>query len=208
MAGHRERVNPGRLVAFEGLDGCGKSTQIAALERTLLESGVSVLRTHEPTDGPMGRRIRRMARSGNAVAPEEELAWFVEDRRQHVSEVIGPALAEGRVVLTDRYFLSTVAYQGARGLDPDKILEESEAEFPLPDLAIVLEVDPEQGMQRVKARGAPREPVFEHREFLERVAAGFRNLDRPYVARIDGAQPVPEVRRAVHACVRNRLGLP
>ncbi len=208
MAGHRERVNPGRLVAFEGLDGCGKSTQIAALERTLVEAGVSVLRTHEPTDGPTGRRIRRMARSGRAVDPQQELALFVEDRRQHVSEVIAPALAEGRVVLTDRYFLSTVAYQGARGLDPDKILEESEAEFPLPDLAILLDVDPERGMQRVEARGAAPEPVFERRAFLEQVAANFLDLDRPYVARIDGAQPEPDVRRAVHACVRARLGLP
>jgi dTMP kinase len=200
-------VKRGRLLAFEGLDGCGKSTQLAALARALREAGHEVIATREPTDGPDGRRIRAMARSGEAVAPEQELRWFVEDRRAHVAEVIGPALASGRLVLTDRYYLSTVAYQGARGLDPEAILRDSEAEFPLPDLAIVLEIDPAVALERVGGRGEPLDAAFEDLGFLERVAARYRALDRPYLARIDARGSEAEVHAAVTRCVHDRLGL-
>jgi dTMP kinase len=149
-----------------------------------------------------------MARSGARVAPEEELAWFVADRREHVEREIEPALAAGRIVLSDRYFLSTVAYQGARGLDPERLLADAEADFPLPDLALVLEIPPSAGLARVGARGGVAEPAFEDAAFLAAVAAIFRDLARPYLAHVDASGPVDGVRRAVAACVRERLGLP
>jgi dTMP kinase len=200
-------VNRGRLLALEGLDGSGKSTQVAALAEALRAAGHDVLVTREPTEGPYGRRIRSMARSGEAVPPEEELRWFVADRRAHVAEVIEPGLRAGRLVLTDRYYLSTVAYQGARGLDPGKLLTASEAEFPLPDLVVLLEIEPELGLQRVSGRGGVAETAFERLHFLERVGANFRALDRPYLARIDARGPEEVVHRAVLECVRQRLGL-
>jgi dTMP kinase len=193
MPGHERRVKRGRLLAFEGLDGCGKSTQVAALARALEQAGHDVLATREPSDSPAGRRIRDMARSGRRVAPEEELRWFVEDRRAHVAEVIRPALAAGRLVLTDRYTLSTVAY--------------GEAEFPLPDLAILLEIDPEVGLARVGDRGEPLDAAFEEREFLERVAAHYRALDRPYLVRVDARGSEAAVHAAVVRCVREHLAL-
>jgi dTMP kinase len=207
MPGHERRVKRGRLLAFEGLDGCGKSTQVATLARALEQAGHEVLATREPSDSPAGRRIRSMARSGQGVAPEEELRWFIEDRRAHVAEVIRPALASGLLVLTDRYFLSTVAYQGARGLDAATILADSEAEFPVPDLAILLEIEPELGLARVGDRGAPLDAAFEQREFLERVAANYRALDRPYLARVDARGSEAEVHAAVVSRVRDHLGL-
>jgi len=200
-------VNRGRLLALEGLDGSGKSTQAAALAEVLRAEGHDPLLTREPTEGPYGRRIRSMARSGQAVAPEEELRWFVADRRAHVAEVIQPGLAAGRLVITDRYYLSTVAYQGARGLDPGELLSQSEAEFPLPDLVLLLEIDPELGLQRVSQRGGVAETVFERRQFLEQVEANFRALDLPYLVRIDARGPEQAVHRAVLDCVRQRLGL-
>ena len=207
MLSHERHVKRGRLLAFEGLDGCGKSTQVAALARALEQAGHEVIATCEPSDGPAGRRIRSMARSGQRVAPEEELRWFVEDRRAHVAEVIRPALASGRLVLTDRYYLSTVAYQGARGLDAAMILADSEAEFPLPDLAILLEIEPEVSLARVGDRGEPLDAAFEQREFLERVAANYRALDRPYLARVDARGSEDTVHAAVVSCVREHLGL-
>ena len=102
-------------------------------------------------------------------------------------EVIAPALARGAVVLSDRYFLSTVAYQGARGLDPQQLLAANEAEFPLPDLALLLELPPADGLARVAARGGPAEPAFERADFLARVREIFDALDRPYLERIDAA---------------------
>jgi len=200
--GGRVKARPrGRLLAFEGLDGSGKSTQLAILADALSAAGRDVVATHEPTDGPSGARIREMARSGRLLPPEEELRWFVEDRRAHVRDAIGPALAAGRVVLTDRYFLSTVAYQGARGLDWGAILAASEAEFPIPDLVVLLEIDPLRGLERVRARGTGVEGVFEREERLRRVAAIFAAIDRPWVERV-GAEGSPD---AVHAAVVARL---
>ena len=132
----------GRLVAFEGLDGSGKSTQLERQAARLRAAGHDVVATREPTPGPNGRRIRELAAAGERAPAPDELALFVADRREHVAEVIAPALARGALVLTDRYFLSTVAYQGARGLDPERLLRESEAEFPLPDLALLFDLDP------------------------------------------------------------------
>ena len=204
---HELGVNSGRLLALEGLDGCGKSTQVAALAATLRGAGHDVVVTREPTDGAVGRRIRELARSGSRVPPEEELDRFVEDRRAHVAEVIRPALEASRLVVTDRYYLSTVAYQGARGLDADAILAESEAEFPVPDLAILLEIEPALALERVGARGGTPEPAFEQGEFLERVVANYGALDRDYVARIDARGSEDVVHAAVVDCVRARLGL-
>ena len=200
-------VKRGKLIAFEGIDGCGKSTQLELLATALEALGHSVVTTREPTDGEHGRRIRAMARSGKRVAPEQELAWFVLDRREHVSTVVEPALAAGSMILTDRYTLSSVAYQGARGLDASTILSDGEAQFPLPDLAVLVEIDPEEGLARVKARGGVAEPVFEEIEFQRCVAAQFAALDRPYLVRVRGEAEPALVHREVAAIVHARLGV-
>ena len=197
----------GRLLALEGLDGSGKSTQAGLLVAALRAAGHDVVQTREPTDLPSGRRIREMALSGRALPPEQELRWFLEDRRAHVEQRIAPALAAGRVVVTDRYFLSTVAYQGARGLDWHAILETSEAWFPAPDLVVLLEIAIGAGLERARARGRAMETVFEDHGFLERVAAIFAAIERPYLERIDASSPPEAVGRAIAACVRRRLGL-
>ncbi|MEZ4355720.1 MAG: dTMP kinase [Myxococcota bacterium] len=167
----------GRLIVFEGLDGCGKSTQLRRVAEALRERGLDPVVTREPTDGAWGRRIREMAQSGRAVAPETELAWFFEDRREHMRDVVRPALEAGRLVLSDRSYLSTVAYQGARGLDAAKILADSEAEFERPDCVLLFVIPAREGLARVAARGGVAEPVFENLEFLERVEAIFEGLD-------------------------------
>jgi dTMP kinase len=200
-------VNRGVLVALEGLDGCGKSTQLARLAAALRALGCDVVATREPTDGPIGQRIRAMARSGEAVASAEELRWFQDDRRDHVARVIGPALAAGRWVLTDRYFLSTVAYQGARGLDWREILAASEREFPVPDVALLFELPVADGLARARSRGGPAEPVFERADYLERVAAIFAAIDRPYLARVDASESEAAVTERALAALRPRIPL-
>jgi dTMP kinase len=200
-------VNGGRLIAFEGLDGCGKSTQLERLAARLRAVGCDVVTTSEPTGFPSGQRIREMARSGVELDPDEELRWFVEDRRVHVAEVIAPALRAGQIVLTDRYYLSTVAYQGARGLDHEQILADSEAEFPVPDLVVLLEIDPQIGLDRVHARGSELEGVFEQREFLSRVASVFDALDCTYLERVPGEGEPNQIEAIIAERVRDRLGL-
>ncbi len=200
-------VKRGKLIAFEGIDGSGKSTQLEMLAGALRGRGIDVVATREPTAGEHGQRIRAMARSGERVDPKLELEWFVLDRREHVASVIEPGLAAGRVVLTDRYYLSSVAYQGARGLDAKSILADSEAEFPLPDLVVVIEIDPEKGLARVGARGGVAEPVFEEIDFQRRVAEQFAALGCAYLMRVPGDGAPEAVHRRVAEIVLARLGL-
>jgi dTMP kinase len=163
-------VKRGSLISFEGIDGCGKSTQCARLVAAFEAEGRDVVRTREPTDGDWGRRIRAMARGRDTVEPNEELRWFVEDRREHVRERIEPALERGSLVLCDRYYHSTVAYQGARGLDPWQLLADSEAEFPVPQCTLLFALPVSVCIERIRARGGPAEPAFEREDFLLRVA--------------------------------------
>lgn len=198
----------GALLVFEGLDGSGKTTQCARLAARLRARGRDVVETAEPYDGgTYGPKIRAMSRSATPLAPEEELRWFVEQRREHVRERIGPALAAGKVVLSDRYFLSTAAYQGSRGLDAEAILAANEREFPIPALVLLLEIDTSAALARVASRGGAAEPVFERRDFLERVAASFRRLERPYIARIAADRAAETVAEDVAVVVRARTQL-
>ena len=191
----------GTLIVFEGLDGSGKSTQLRRAVEELCRRGIDPVVTREPTDGPWGRKIRGMAQSGEAVAPATELEWFFEDRRDHMREVVRPALEAGRVVLSDRSYISTVAYQGARGLDPARILADSEAEFVRPDLILLFELPAAQGLTRVHRRGGAAEPVFENRAFLEKVAVIFAELEVDGLARVDATRSESEIETDVHALI-------
>ena len=197
----------GILIAFEGIDGCGKSTQLRRAAETLRERGLDPVVTREPTDGPWGRKIRAMAQSGDAVSPETELDWFFEDRREHMREVVTPVLDAGRVVLSDRSYLSTVAYQGARGLDVAKILAESEAEVEKPGLVLVFTLSAEAGLARVDARGGTSEPVFENLPFQEKVAEIFAELDVDGLVRIDADRDEEAIAANTWRAIASKLGL-
>lgn len=190
-----------RLIAVEGIDGAGKTTQAEMLAAALREIGHVVVLTKEPTNGPHGRKIRELSTQGTRLSPEEELAYFIDDRREHVDELIEPALLRGDVVITDRYYLSNVAYQGARGLAPNDILERNEKLFPEPAAVLLIEVSPEEGLRRVEARGGELNKSFERIDFLIRATDVFEAIDRPYVVRIAGEQ-APD---AVHGQVRQAL---
>ena len=193
------------LIALEGIDGVGKSTQQERLARRLEAAGHHVVQTREPTEGRYGRAIRDAARAGERMAPEVELDHFVRDRMEHVREVIAPGLAAGHVVVTDRYTLSTVAYQGARGLDPERLLRQAESEFPVPDLALLLELDTDAALERIAARAGTAERAFERASVLEAVAAVFATLERPYLVRVDARGDEDEVAAALWQAARRAL---
>jgi dTMP kinase len=196
-------VSPrGLLVAIEGIDGAGKSTQADRLVRALATEGREVVRTREPTDGPWGRRIRASAATVR-MTPEEELHAFVEDRREHVATVIAPSLEAGKVVVIDRYYFSSAAYQGARGLDPEMILARNEAFAPRPDLLVILELDPAEGMRRVGARGAS--DLFEREDDLRRVATIFAKITHPPPLRLDATLAADILTQQIIDAVRARL---
>jgi dTMP kinase len=201
-------LSVGKLIAVEGIDGAGKTTQAALLAASLAAQGWDVVSTREPTGGRWGQLIRSTSSRGEEVRPSQELEWFMSDRAEHVANLIEPALEAGKVVVTDRYFLSTVAYQGARGLPFDELLQRSEGLFPVPALAIVIEVPPKLGLERVHQRGTGLNPVFERLSFLEQVAVVFRKLDRPYIMRIDGRAEIDRVRETIAREIRDRLDMP
>jgi dTMP kinase len=185
------RLDKGVLVALEGIDGAGKTTQSARLAELLRQDGLDVVVSKEPTNGPWGRKLRESAQAGRLSA-EEELELFIRDRQEHVDTVIAPALAAGQVVIVDRYYFSTVAYQGARGMDPKLIQEQNEAFAPKPDLLVIIEVPPAIGVQRIRERGG-RENHFEQESSLEAVARVFDTVDFSHTLRVDGTLPLEQV---------------
>lgn len=182
---HRET---GLLIAFEGIDGTGKSTQISLLAEYLRSQGKDVIVTREPTDSDYGRRIRELYLCREQCSPEEELDLFIQDRKLHVTKLIKPALNAGRIVLTDRYYYSTAAYQGANGLDAADILQRNRF-APRPDLVILLTMPPELSAERISSRGEQRN-AFEQLDNLRRTAAIFASFTDPQIQRIDASQPV------------------
>jgi dTMP kinase len=186
----------GALLALEGIDGSGKTTQAGLLAEALKGRGFKVVLTREPTSGPAGQRLRRyLSGPTRHLSPAEELALFISDRREHVARVVRPALAAGQVVITDRYYYSSVAYQGALGLDPARILAENEAFAPRPHLVFILALPPALAVARLS--GSPHRPrqVSEGQDYLEQVAAIYASLSGPHIHRVDAAAS-PE---AIHA---------
>ena len=196
-------MNHGFFIVLEGIDGTGKSTQARRLAAWLSEQGRKVVVSREPTDGPWGTKLRQSASTGR-LSPQDELQYFLNDRRQHVEETITPALAEGQVVILDRYYFSTMAYQGARGFDPAEIRRINEEFAPAPDLLLVLDLDVNLAHDRIGSRGDSTNE-FEKRETLERCREIFLSLrDEPFARIIDSNGTLDEVteriRQAVAEC--------
>lgn len=189
----------GSLIVFEGIDGAGKTTQARHLAGSLASRGHEVVSTKEPTDGPSGRRLRASATTGRLPA-DEELALFVADRREHVRDRIAPALARGAVVIVDRYYFSTAAYQGARGLDWNEILALHATFAPTPDRLILLDVDPGVGVARVRRRDVV-ENAFEREEDLRLARGIFLQIPGDFVRRFDAALPEETLRAEILADV-------
>ncbi len=182
---------PGWLVVVEGIDGAGKSTVLRRLAEHCAARGLGCVTSSEPTRGPWGMKLRQSMTEGR-LSLDEELALFLKDRAEHVERLIRPSLVAGKVVLLDRYYLSTAAYQGARGAEPGKILEMNESFAPKPDLVLLLDFDPAGGLARIRARGdSPN--TFEELEQLRAVRKIFLSLERPFVRRVDASRAPEEV---------------
>ncbi|RJO61224.1 MAG: dTMP kinase [Dehalococcoidia bacterium] len=170
------------FITFEGGEGCGKSFQSKALYRQLLKEGILALLTHEPGGTALGENISRWLkwRSEVRLSSVGELLLFSASRNQLVNEVINPALAKGEIVVCDRFYDSTMAYQGyGRGLDLDMIkqLNEISTDGLKPSLTILLDIPAAEGLARKKAG---RQDRFEKEElaFHEQVRQGYLQLAR------------------------------
>ncbi len=194
-------MTPGLFIVIEGIDGTGKSTQARRLAEWFARQGREVVLSREPTDGPWGKKLRESAATGRLSA-HDELEYFLNDRREHVDNLIRPALAAGKVVILDRYYFSTMAYQGARGFDVSDIRQRNEAFAPRPDLLLILDLDVESAHARIGVRGDSTNE-FEKYENLTRCRQIFLSLrDEPFVRIIPSSGDLDEVTAKVIAEVR------
>lgn len=196
----RER---GLLIAVEGIDGAGKTTQVRLLADFLRNRGFDVVTSKEPTDGVWGRQIRESAANGR-LDPDRELQLFIRDRTEHTNQVIKPALDRGQIVILDRYYYSSIAYQGCRGRDFHAIQQLMESQFPHPDVVFLLDLDPVVSLRRIHVRG-DRPNEFERVDDLTRARAVFNSLDDSRVVSIDGSLSIDEVHAAIVASTRPLL---
>jgi dTMP kinase len=203
----------GLWITLEGGDGSGKTTQATLLEQWLTGAGRTVLRTREPGGSEVGVLIRDIVlHHRGEVAPRAEALLYAADRAQHLATVVRPALERGEVVIQDRYLDSSVAYQGAgRVLDADEVRALSlwAAEGALPQLTVLLDLDPAAARARLDAVDKPFDRLeAERAEFHERVRAAFLQLaasepDRFLV--LDAALPPAELAAAIRARVEPLL---
>ena len=183
----------GAFICIEGLDGCGKTTQAKLLVEKLQKSHTAVY-TAEPSGGKIGIFIRNRILYGEKRPPTDvEALLFAADRIEHVENEIKPALAQGQLVISDRYVYSSLAYQGSAGLSLEWI-ENINAHALTPDLALFIDVNPKTVMQRMKHRKS----LMENLETQQKVRDVYlKFVAKGELARIDGDKPLPEVAEAL-----------
>jgi dTMP kinase len=166
----KKLLKNGVLIAIEGIDGAGKTTQASLLYEKLKNSGYSAVLLHEPTRSQWGEKIRDLAKNGrHKVTLEEELDLFYKDRIEDVQKNINPKLQEKYIVVMDRYYFSNVVYQGVGGLSPDYIETINEKIAPPPKLAIILDISPSEAIKRIIASRTDGPNHFEKENYLEKV---------------------------------------
>jgi len=186
------RLKKGLLIVFEGIDGAGKSTQARLLLRKVRAIGYKAVSFREPTRGKWGRAIKRMAKTAGSLTPEEELDLFIKDRKENVRNNIKPALSGKKLVILDRYYYSTIAYQGAKGIDPAYIKRLNERFAVKPDLVFILDIEAGRGLGRIRNRKR-KDLLFERERYLARVRKIFGGFRGRRFVRLDAARPKEEL---------------
>ena len=194
----------GLFICIEGLDKCGKTTHSTLLVEYLRKGGYDAVYTSEPSNGEIGRFIREFVlnRKRRIYAAVEALL-FAADRAEHTETFIKPNLQKGRIVVSDRYVFSSLAYQGAAGMDLEWIREINRAAID-PDLAIYIDVPIDVIMRRLRGKGS----VMERREIQEKVRGIYMHLVRQgELIMVNGNRPIVETSREIRRVVSERLNL-
>ncbi len=196
------------FIAVEGIDGSGKGTQTRLLNRWIKERGHETFLTREPTGGIIGQLLREILKKGELDSRTEALL-FAADRAEHVKEIL-PKLAEGRVVISERYFYSSIAYQGASGVSI-RWLTELNRFAPVPELVLYMDVSPEAGLERISSKNSLRSSMrekeyFEKQDFLGKVREVYLDLaNKNGFAVIDASGTIDEVQTAIRRVVSRSL---
>ncbi len=196
----------GLLVVFEGIDGSGKTTQANLLFGYLKKKGFDVVLSKEPTDSIYGQKIQKLAQGERAlIKPMDEYHLFINDRRVHVENLINPALKQKKIVILDRYYFSTIAYQGALGLDPKKIKTENESFAPIPEIVFLFKVSPSVGLRRIQKGRNERPNLFEQEKYLAKVNLIFDSLKDNYMVPINGIEKIKDIHNAIVNIIKDTI---
>jgi len=180
------------FIVIEGGDGSGKGTQSAILADWLREKGYEVFETSEPTQGSIGKMIRTILQNHEEVSPKALALLFTADRWEHQSE-IEDAIAKGMIVVCDRYYLSTYVYQSLQGVDLEW-LKKAHDGIKKPDLQILLDVDPQTALERLKTAD-----LFENLEFMEKVSKKYLELNEGFV--VNSVEKQEDTQKAIQKIV-------
>ena len=192
-----EFERPGRLIVFEGLDGSGKSTLAEEVFKRLKEAGYPVILTREPTEGEWGKKIREHLAKKTPLSPQAFAELFLRDRREHVEQTIIPALLRGKFVICDRYYPSTLAYQGSQGLELEELKRKNETVAPVPDLVVFLDLAVEEALSRIKDRSEEKE-LYENEAFLGLVRETYLKILPAFKhLRLSSEKSIPELVKEV-----------
>ncbi|MEM3519960.1 MAG: dTMP kinase [Candidatus Hadarchaeales archaeon] len=194
----------GKFIVIEGLDGCGKSTQVDLLGRWLKSQAKKVVHTGEPTNGEIGKIIKSILRGELKVPVESEVLLFAADRMQHLSSLILPSLKKGAIVLNERYVHSSLAYQCARGA-PEHLVRMANANASPPDLAIFIDVPVKMAMERVQKARSP-DKFEEDMKLQKKVRKNYlKYVKKGELEIVDGSRPPMEVQQEIRALVSRLL---
>ena len=197
-------LKKGILIVFEGIDGSGKSVQGQLLQEKLQDKGFDVVSFQEPSGSKWGLEIKNKALYPDSLSPEEELDLFVKDRRENVAKNLKPALEAKKVVILDRYYYSTISYQGARGIDTERIRKINEQFAPQADLVFILDIDSRAGLDRIKDR-KNKERLFEREDYLVKVAQIFRSFRGKNIIHVDALETAEEISQKIEKIVLSYL---
>ena len=189
-----------KLIVFEGIDGSGKTSLSRLFLKYLTKKGIPAIWLREPTDSALGDKIRRVAQGSEQISPQQELDYFIQDRRWDVENNILPALRAKKTVVLDRYFYSNACYQGARGLDMNAIIDMNLAFAPQPDLTFIIDVDVDRALARISNSRLGLAKLFEKKDFLLKVRSNYLKLVGPNMARIDGNRDLDTVLADIIDC--------
>ncbi|MFA5355482.1 MAG: dTMP kinase [Candidatus Paceibacterota bacterium] len=202
----RKNTYPGKFIVFEGLDGSGQSTQASLLRDYLIGLGKEVVLTKEPTkDSEPAKQIRKALDENIVIEPFELQKLFCLDRKEHLENLIEPALKGGKIVISDRYFFSTLAFGSSDKISLESLIELNK-DFLIPDLTILLKVSPEVCVDRIEKRGEGVK-LFEKRDKLAKVWETFRILPDRFenVYMVDGEKSVEEVFSQVESIINKEV---
>ncbi len=199
-------LEKGVLIVFEGIDGAGKSTQAEILLDRLKTKGYDVAFFREPSKSKWGCEIKKRALLPNSLSPEEELELFQRDRRENVERNLKPALGKRKVVILDRYYYSTIAYQGAKGIDRELIRTMNEEFVVKPDLVFIFDIEAKRGLERILDR-KKKDKLFEREDYLVEVRKIFRSLKDENIIHINALRPKEKISEEVENLVLKYLRL-